>query len=67
MMARPGLMAATALVCSILALILSTWAVVSSARTHDEIRRLGDLLSRPHSGAMKLEVVHPPELDPDDR
>lgn len=65
--ARPRLLMVTALVCSILALILSTWAAYDSARTRDEIRRLGDLLAGSRSGAMRLEVVHPPELDPDDR
>jgi hypothetical protein len=67
---RGTILATTALICSIVALIMATWAAVTSMRTRDDIRRLGEILERGRPGAggsLQLDAIHPPELDPDDR
>jgi hypothetical protein len=65
---RTSVVAATALICSIAALIVATWAAIDAHQMRQDIRRLGDLLSRQgQAGVMRLEAIHPPDFDPDDR
>lgn len=66
-MTRTGLLATTALVTALLALAVSVWAAVSAARTHDEIRHLGEILTAgPSPHRMSLDRPPPPELDDPD-
>ena len=65
-MTRTGVVAATALVMALLALAVSLWTAVSAARTRDEIRQLGEILSAgtsPHQ--MSMDRPPPPQLDPE--
>ena len=68
MTTRAGLVATVALFAALTALAVSVWAAVTAAQTRDEIRSLGEILTRSATPLrMSLDRPPPPQFDPEDR
>jgi hypothetical protein len=68
------LLAASALAVALVALVVASWAVSIASQGRDDVRRLGESLSRalevgaPGRAPLELPMRSPrPQLDPDDR
>ena len=66
-MTRSALIATVALFAALAALAVSVWAAVVAADTRDEIRTLGEVLSRSATPLRMSDRPPPPQFDDEDR